>query len=161
MTPLTHDSCAGSTHHVQPWCPPVYVLMSAGAHWPATTPFVIALCGFCPCSESACTTATSRAPSMLVALAVLCLCAGDCCWPATTPFQTAPCGFCLALKALVPPIHVAFAVLLCTGDCRWPATTPFTTALCGFCPAPLVSLRTLKADVIAGGALGVCLGFRV
>lgn len=36
------------------------------------------------------------------------------------------------------------------GDCRWPPTTPFATALSGFCPSPLVTLRTLKADVIAG-----------
>ena len=37
-----------------------------------------------------------------------------------------------------------------TNDCRWPFTTPFTESLQGFAPAPLLSLRTLKADVIAG-----------
>jgi hypothetical protein len=35
-------------------------------------------------------------------------------------------------------------------DCRWPPTTPFITVLGGFCPSGLLSLRTLKADVIAG-----------
>ena len=37
-----------------------------------------------------------------------------------------------------------------TNDCRWPFTTPFTESLQGFAPAPLLSLRTLKADVITG-----------
>lgn len=38
-------------------------------------------------------------------------------------------------------------------DCRWPYTTPFPQALGPFRPAPLVTLRTLKADVIAGACL--------
>jgi hypothetical protein len=38
-------------------------------------------------------------------------------------------------------------------DCRWPPTTPFATALGSFCPSGLLSLRTLKADVIAGEAV--------
>ena len=38
-----------------------------------------------------------------------------------------------------------------TSDCRWPWTTPFAeVALCGWHPAPLLALRTLKADVITG-----------
>jgi len=37
-----------------------------------------------------------------------------------------------------------------TSDCRWPTTTPFSTSLMGFEPAPLLALRTLKADVVAG-----------
>lgn len=36
------------------------------------------------------------------------------------------------------------------GDRKWPHTTPFTEALWGFLPAPLCSLRTLKADVQVG-----------
>jgi damage-control phosphatase, subfamily III len=39
-------------------------------------------------------------------------------------------------------------------DASWPPTTSFADALLGFGPAPLVSLRTLKADVIAGLAQG-------
>jgi hypothetical protein len=37
-----------------------------------------------------------------------------------------------------------------THDCQWPWTTPFAAALGPFRPAPLVTLRTLKADVMAG-----------
>lgn len=36
------------------------------------------------------------------------------------------------------------------GDFSWPPETPFKDALKGFCPAPLLSLRTIKADCIAG-----------
>lgn len=36
------------------------------------------------------------------------------------------------------------------GDRKWNHTTPFTHALWGFLPAPLCSLRTLKADVQVG-----------
>lgn len=36
------------------------------------------------------------------------------------------------------------------GDRKWPHTTPFLEALWGFLPAPLCSLRTLKADVQVG-----------
>lgn len=36
------------------------------------------------------------------------------------------------------------------GDRKWPHTTPFMEALWGFLPAPLCSLRTLKADVQVG-----------
>jgi hypothetical protein len=36
------------------------------------------------------------------------------------------------------------------GDLKWPTTTDFDTALRGFHPAPLVSLRTLKCDLVVG-----------
>ena len=36
------------------------------------------------------------------------------------------------------------------GDLDWATTTSFEDALQGFRPAPLVSLRTLKADVVVG-----------
>uniref|UniRef100_A0A915CU49 Sugar phosphate phosphatase n=1 Tax=Ditylenchus dipsaci TaxID=166011 RepID=A0A915CU49_9BILA len=36
------------------------------------------------------------------------------------------------------------------GDRYWPLETPFTEALCGFGPAPLLALRTLKAETVAG-----------
>jgi hypothetical protein len=39
-------------------------------------------------------------------------------------------------------------------DCRWPLDAPFADALGPFRPAPLVTLRTLKADVMAGLAPG-------
>ena len=39
------------------------------------------------------------------------------------------------------------------GDCHWLPTTPFETAVAYF-PAPLVALRTLKAELILGLRLG-------
>lgn len=41
------------------------------------------------------------------------------------------------------------------GDFSWPPETPFKDALRGFVPAPLITLRTLKADCIAGLKEGV------
>lgn len=37
-----------------------------------------------------------------------------------------------------------------TGDRKWHILTPFRVALRGFAPAPLVALRTAKADVVVG-----------
>lgn len=66
------------------------------------------------------------------------------------------------MSAAAPDLHADLAssgLLIFKGDlnyrklahdCRWPLDTPFRTALQGFAPAPLVSLRTLKADVMAG-----------
>lgn len=36
------------------------------------------------------------------------------------------------------------------GDREWPYETPLKTALCGFLPAPLLALRTLKSETVAG-----------
>ena len=36
------------------------------------------------------------------------------------------------------------------GDKNWPPTEQFAVALRGFRPAPLVTLRTIKADVVVG-----------
>jgi len=41
------------------------------------------------------------------------------------------------------------------GDRAWPHETPFSQALHGFCPAPLCTLRTLKADLVVGLVEGV------
>jgi len=41
------------------------------------------------------------------------------------------------------------------GDFNWPPETPFKEALRGFCPSPLLTLRTLKADCVAGLKKGV------
>ncbi len=40
------------------------------------------------------------------------------------------------------------------GDRDWPHTTAFSKALWGFCPAPVCTLRTLKADLVVGLAPG-------
>jgi len=40
-------------------------------------------------------------------------------------------------------------------DINWPPNTAFKTALKGFLPCPLLALRTLKADTIAGLETGV------
>ncbi|KAF6264621.1 hypothetical protein COO60DRAFT_1698204 [Scenedesmus sp. NREL 46B-D3] len=84
---------------------------------------------------------------------------------AADQFWTTPHPFWW-MQELAPELHAELAassLLVFKGDlnyrklandCRWPATTPFTTALGGFCPTGLLSLRTLKADVIAGLAPG-------
>ncbi|KAK5974835.1 Phage minor structural protein [Trichostrongylus colubriformis] len=36
------------------------------------------------------------------------------------------------------------------GDRDWPYGTPFKRALCGFLPAPILALRTLKSETVAG-----------
>ena len=36
------------------------------------------------------------------------------------------------------------------GDLNWETTVPLATAVQGFLPAPLLSLRTAKADVMVG-----------
>lgn len=36
------------------------------------------------------------------------------------------------------------------GDREWPLNTPFVEALRGFLPTPLLALRTLKAETVAG-----------
>ncbi|EYB85176.1 hypothetical protein Y032_0303g1893 [Ancylostoma ceylanicum] len=36
------------------------------------------------------------------------------------------------------------------GDREWPYETPFKTALCGFLPAPVLAIRTLKSETVAG-----------
>ena len=41
------------------------------------------------------------------------------------------------------------------GDLNWETTAPFKTALQGFLPAPVLSLRTAKADVMVGLEDGV------
>jgi hypothetical protein len=53
-----------------------------------------------------------------------------------TPLTTLP---------LPPPTNRKLAY-----DCRWPLDAPFSAAVGPFRPAPFVTLRTLKADVMAG-----------
>ncbi|WIA44274.1 hypothetical protein OEZ86_007083 [Tetradesmus obliquus] len=84
---------------------------------------------------------------------------------AADKFWTTPHPFWW-MQELAPELHAELAgssLLVFKGDlnyrklandCRWPPTTPFATALGGFCPSGLLSLRTLKADVIAGLAPG-------
>ncbi|PNH11643.1 hypothetical protein TSOC_001501 [Tetrabaena socialis] len=88
------------------------------------------------------------------------LAAGRWTW-AAHPFWCTPAPFCWMAAAapdLYGSLYGSGLVVLkgdlnyrkLTHDCRWPHTTPFRTALQGFGPAPLVALRTLKADVAVG-----------
>ncbi|GLC42562.1 Hairy/enhancer-of-split with YRPW motif protein 2 [Pleodorina starrii] len=81
------------------------------------------------------------------------------------PFWCTPAPFCW-MAAAAPDLYDSLArsdVVVFKGDlnyrklahdCRWPHKTPFAAALQGFRPAPLVALRTLKADVVVGLAVG-------
>lgn len=77
-------------------------------------------------------------------------------------FWTTPCPMCW-MADVAPALHAELAsassLLVFKGDlnyrkltfdCRWPPATPFREALQGFLPTALLSLRTLKADVVAG-----------
>ncbi|PNW84689.1 hypothetical protein CHLRE_03g154700v5 [Chlamydomonas reinhardtii] len=92
------------------------------------------------------------------------LAAGRWSW-AAHPFWTTPVPYCW-MPYVAPDLYGQLAasdlVVLkgdlnyrkLTHDCRWPHDTPFEESLQGFKPAPLVALRTCKADVVAGLAPG-------
>ncbi|GIL63632.1 hypothetical protein Vafri_17671 [Volvox africanus] len=81
------------------------------------------------------------------------------------PFWCTPAPFCW-MAATAPDLYYSLkksSLVIFKGDlnyrklthdCRWPHTTSFNEALQGFHPAPLVALRTLKADVVVGLAEG-------
>lgn len=75
-------------------------------------------------------------------------------WTTAAPFcemsQTAPgCHDTLSRSSLVVfKGDLNYRKLV--GDLAWPHVTPFRVALRGFEPAPLCTLRTLKADVVVG-----------
>ncbi|KAG2454966.1 hypothetical protein HYH02_000792 [Chlamydomonas schloesseri] len=92
------------------------------------------------------------------------LAAGRWSWSAH-PFWTTPAPYCW-MAHVAPDLYGQLAasdlIILkgdlnyrkLTHDCRWPHDTPFEESLQGFKPAPLVALRTCKADVVAGLARG-------
>jgi len=81
------------------------------------------------------------------------------------PFWTTPAPFCW-MEAMAPELYSELSGSSCmvtkgdlnyrklTSDCRWPAHTRWGDSFLGWLPAPLLSLRTCKADVVTGLAEG-------
>ena len=78
------------------------------------------------------------------------ICCYDLFWTAPLPFWAMPeylrCELAES-KLIFVKGDANYRRLL--GDCQWSFTTPFEDIVCYF-PAPMVSLRTLKAEIIAG-----------
>ncbi|ETN85700.1 phage minor structural protein [Necator americanus] len=76
-------------------------------------------------------------------------------------FWTYPQPYC-EMKSMAPDLYVQLSeasIIIFKGDLNyrklvadrdWPYETPLKTALCGFLPAPLLALRTLKSETVAG-----------
>ncbi|KAK6756420.1 hypothetical protein RB195_014686 [Necator americanus] len=76
-------------------------------------------------------------------------------------FWTYPQPYC-EMKSMAPDLYAQLSeasIIIFKGDLNyrklvadrdWPYETPLKTALCGFLPAPLLALRTLKSETVAG-----------